>query len=275
MPRYSADYLETLAQGPFPGMIDPWSEIGWYFQQIHNVMIVHLLGQIRPQVLPLGYLVGIEASLQIAEGREPDVFIHRPGTPTEPDDRWNYAAAAAALRVEIGVQTDEPELQAIYIKDLNTGTLVTVVEVISPSNKSQAVAGYRVYRQQLLHQGVNVVEIDATRSVKRLLENRLTAEAAYHVAVYLPGDRPYLLGSAFGEHLKRFALPLRGEAIAVDPRAAYAFAYREASIAGQIEQDMRYSEDKLPFPSLIPVEQRQAIFEAVNTWREQLAQHTG
>jgi hypothetical protein len=67
MPEQPPDYITLLTQGPFPDRIDPWAEVGYYFQQIHSCMIHELLEQLQPRLLPRGYVAGIEATHQTVE----------------------------------------------------------------------------------------------------------------------------------------------------------------------------------------------------------------
>lgn len=270
MAQYSEAYIDCEANGPFPGLIDPWSEIGHYFQQIHHGMISHLLTQARRPLRQLGYRAGIEASLLIADGREPDLHVRHDMPSTRTLTASRYAEAAEAITAEPGIEADEPELQAIHIKSDEDGHLVTVVEIISPSNKRKSNWDYREYRARLLRQNVNVVEIDPTRSRQRLTTNQHTAGYAYHIAVHLPSEMPRIIGVPFGTPLKRCALPLREEVIGIEPQQAYDFGYREASIAAQIEDEKRYASDVLPFPSLIPKDQKSELLRQVNDWRAAL-----
>lgn len=269
-------YVQLLKKGPFPGLIDIWAEAGRYFQQIHSGMIDHILGQIQDPLLEMGYIAGKETSLQVIEGREPNVFVRRETPlPTEKSTaKWNYAAAAEAVLAEPGIQAEVPDLQALFITEFQSGELVTVLEIILPSNKSQPylISEYQERRGQLLlGRGVNVVEIDATRSVKRLLERQLTLAHAYHRAIYLPLEWPWVLVNDYGQPLKRFALPLRGNAVGVEPQDAYNYAYRLAAIAGHIAHENRYTEEDLPFPTLLTAQQRQSALDTAVAWQAELA----
>ncbi len=274
--QHSPAYREHLKKGPFPGQIDPWAEAARYFQQIHSGMIDHILEQIQDPLIDRGYIAGKETSIQIIEGRQPDVFVKREGNGTVSlPSRWNYADVAAAVMVEPGVIADVPELQGIHIKDMTSNTLVTILEVISPRNKSEdyLVDEYRHRRiHLLLSQGVNVVEVDATRSVKRLLDHSYTASHHYHIAIYLPLEAPRLHLTDFGQPLKRFALPLRGDAVPVDTQNAYDHAYRRAAIAGHIQNENRYTEADLPFRSLLTDQQQKIALEQVEIWQTRLTQ---
>lgn len=273
--RFSPAYIECRKRGPFPGQVDPWAEIGRYFHQIHAGMIGHLLTQIQDPLLELGYEAGREASLQILEQREPDIYV-RSEEIAVPITSWDYASVAEAISAEpgIAVDWDEPDLQAIYVHNFETHDLITIVEIVSPSNKidQQTIAEYRERRERMIRKGVNVVEIDPTRSVKRLLQDVLATTYAYHAAVYLPAHLPRIIGFDYGTPLKRMALPLRGEPVAMELQIAYDFAYQQASIAGQIYSDGYYVEGELPFPSLITEAQRRKGMSNIKTWIEKLAQ---
>ncbi|MFQ5859329.1 MAG: DUF4058 family protein [Anaerolineae bacterium] len=61
---------------------------------------------------------------------------------------------------------EEEEESAIFIREADTERLVTVVEILSYSNKAGGVekrARYMVKRRELLSNGVHLVEIDINR----------------------------------------------------------------------------------------------------------------
>lgn len=268
----SKAYVQALTQGPFPGRIDPWAETGRYFQQIHSGIINHLLIQIQNPLIEMGYLVGKETSLQIAENREPDVYIrHSQPYTREQVGEWDYTSAAVAVEAEPGLQAEMPELEALYIKSLDMGDLVSVVEIVSPSNKTaQLVDGYRGRRNDLLDKGVNVVEIDATRSQMRLFKHELTTIFPYHIAIHMPMSLPRVISISFQESFKRFAIPLDNQVFPAEAQAAYDDAYRNVAIAGHIRHEGRYTEADLPFPSLLTNQQRTEALTAVDRWTSEL-----
>ncbi len=237
-------------------------------------MIGDLLTQIQDPLIELGYEAGRETSLQILERREPDIYVHREGSTIASTPAWNYPEAAQQVLAEPGLAIDFelPELDAIYVRDFKSGDLVTIVAIVSPSNKEQPVISeYGERRDRLIRGGINIVEIDPTRSVKRLLQDALVATFAYHVAVYLPQQLPRVIGVDFGQPLKRVALPLRGEVVPMELQAAYDFAYQQSSIAGHIHSEDSYTEAKLPFRSLLTEEQSKEALRAVETWQQELA----
>jgi hypothetical protein len=276
IPQPAPDAALFFAQGPFAGRVDPWAEDAHYFGQLHGSIIAAMLSQIWQPLLQMGYTASKEASLQISELRKPDLALYGPSRlPHDAVPQVDYPIAAAAIRAEPGeaVEVDEPELQAIHLHEMATNTLVTVVEIISPRNKTHWADLYR-YRQDrealFLSRGVSVVEIDLTRSVKRLLEHALTSRTAYHVAVFIPEAAPRVIPMAFNAPLKRCALPLREAVIGVELQAAYDTAYREAMIAPQLFSRGGYSEADLPFPTLLTPEQRREALDAVAAWTRAL-----
>ncbi len=274
MGKYSmATYREVYKQGPFPHRIDPWSEAPHYFQQIHSEMISHILTQIQDRLFDMGYYAGREASLQIAENREPDIFIQRTMNASQPQLRWDYVLAAEEVLADAGtVIESEVTLEAIHIYK-EGGELVTVVEIISPGNKliAESISDYRQRRERLvLEKGVNVVEIDPTRSIKRMVSHPAVSRHPYHAVVYLPGESPHLIDMAYAQPMKRIALPLRGQVVATDLQMAYNHAYQLVAASTQMLNNGFYTEDIFPFPSLLTDTQIREALETVTRWREEL-----
>lgn len=270
---FSQAEITLFEQGPFPGRIDPWAEAARYFRSIHSETISALLTSLREPLLELGYVAGREPSLQIAEGREPDIHIRR--EQAEHTLRWNYELAAAEVLAEPGVAIeDAAEFEALHIRELKTGDLVTVIEIVSPGNKTRdhEMTAYRERRSRLmLERGVNVVEIDPTRSIKRLTNNSETRAFAYHIAVFLPGEAVRIIGIPFEAPLSRFAVPLRGTVVPVELQDAYNHAYRQTTTAWHIQHEGRYTEDDLPFPTVLTDSQRREVLQAVERWQQELA----
>lgn len=267
-------YRNHIKIGPFAGRTDPFAETGRYFQSIHSGMIEQFIIQMQDELLDKRYLVGKETSLQIAEGRQPDVFIERHIPSTDNINTWDYVALAEAIEAEAGVAVDEDnDIQALHIHSRQTGDLVTIIEIISPRNKTEPdlVAQYRERRERLIvEKGVNVVEIDLTRSNKRLLDTGLATNHAYHVAIFLPARSPRIIGMDVDYPLKRIAIPLRGEVIGLELQSAYTDAYQLATIAGHIDHEGHYTADHLPYPTLLTETQKAIAIDLARTWKEAL-----
>jgi hypothetical protein len=274
MVRLSPEVVSLLNRGPFPDRIDPWAEAGFTFQQIHGGMISALLQQLREPLASQGYFATREAALLISEARKPDIWIVDKSPDPEARPSWDYQVAAEGAHAEVGLAADVEALEGIHIYAQDGGELVTVLELVSPSNKTDLyhMSAYHDYRYRLLAQGVHVVEIDPTRSVKRLFDHRIAQIYAYHIAIHLNDGRHFVVGSFYDQPLRRFALPLRQEVVALEPQAAYQASYREIGIADQLHHRSAYTEEHLPFPSLLTARDRAELLVRVEAWRERLAQ---
>lgn len=130
-------------KNPFPGM-NPFFEQRW--QDAHTMLIAYMRDALQER-LPSDLVAGAEEEL-VAIGGEADPVKFRAPEASEP------------RRVFVD---DEIE-RWIEIHDL-TGRLVTVVELLSPSNKEDEPARGRYCnkRRTFLSAEVNVVEIDLVR----------------------------------------------------------------------------------------------------------------
>jgi hypothetical protein len=193
---FTTDEIKLYQDGPFPGRVDPWAEDDHYFQMIHASMIDSLLEMTQRGLAEMGYFAGREASMQILEGREPDVFIRFALAPPKDAPHFSYELAAVEALAEPGLVTyEESAIDAIYVRS-SVGDMVTIIEVISPRNKRDrnTIQAYRERRLRLcIERGINLMEIDITRSVIRL-----TAPSAYerayqrnHIAQHSQIDHQY------------------------------------------------------------------------------------
>jgi hypothetical protein len=275
-PDAQSRHRKALRTGPFSGQIDPWAEQGWFFHQIHGGMIGELLKQIQDPLMDRELIAAREASLQIGEATQPDVIIslaiERPSKPT-----LNYPALAEQLLLDpgIAVELPEPELDAIYITDQVSGRIITIIEIVSPSNKADAKdeARYMQRRDTLVYdRGVQVVEVDLTRSIKRLLRSQEARNFPYHIAIHLPYERTRMIGIDWSSPIPTFALPLRDDGIPLAMQPFYATAYYDAAIAAHLLEQTDYRESSIPFPSTLTDSQREEALKRVENWKLQLEQ---
>ncbi|MCS7264189.1 MAG: DUF4058 family protein [Armatimonadetes bacterium] len=152
---------------PFPGM-NPYLENPAFWRDVHTSIIVYARETIQSQIRPR-YRVVVEERVYIEVAQRhiyPNITIVKP-TILQPFSEsavavLEYDAPAAVLTV-----TDEP-IQEPYlvIVERDSGKVVTVIEVLSHSNKTLGNEGYRLYRQkqqEILQSDVNLVEIDLLR----------------------------------------------------------------------------------------------------------------
>lgn len=151
---------------PFPGM-DPFIESqGW--RGFHNSLIAEIRGFLVPQVRPR-YVVDTEEDLVLAkEGGTPLRVVTR-------GDGWmNQANGGVVLVAEPKVVTlpmTEPiEIPYLVIRRRDNEETVTVIEVLSPTNKSlrDGRHEYLAKRNSLLRSRAHLVELDLLRAGERL-----------------------------------------------------------------------------------------------------------
>jgi hypothetical protein len=152
---------------PFPGM-DPYIEFAGSWTDFHSDLLVGLREQIN-QRLPNHYVARIEERLEILDHASerkaiviPDAIV---ATQSGARERTSATTSVATLEPHVvpqeGEWLDEPMQGFLQIVQFPEERVVTCVELLSPSNKSGP--GRQVYlakRHELLHQALNLVEID-------------------------------------------------------------------------------------------------------------------
>ena len=176
---------------PFPGM-DPYLERPGSWQNVHVTLISALRAELQPLVRPR-YWVTVEARIyELLPGDDllvglPDVTVVPIGKTTAPVSTGGVATSPAVdVVVPLPFSVTERYLE---VRDVGTGEVVTVVEVLSPTNKL-AGAGRDAYlekRRQVLSTGTNLVEIDLLRQGQRM--PLLQAPSDYHYSVLIASSR--------------------------------------------------------------------------------------
>ncbi|HUY36790.1 MAG TPA: DUF4058 family protein [Pirellulales bacterium] len=173
---------------PFPGM-DPYLEQFW--GDIHHTLITYARDQLQG-VLPVDLRARVEERVFVEspEGQErtmyPDIRVVERGRGNEGVPAAEGGAAVAEpLRIRL---PDEPVTQGfIEIIDLATGRrVVTVIEVLSPSNKLRG-PGRELYekkQKECRAGGVHLVEIDLLRSGPWVLSVPARLVPAAHRTTY-------------------------------------------------------------------------------------------
>ena len=163
---------------PFPGM-NPYLEQPAVWQDFHQRYITYssakLSGQVRPQ-----FYVKIEESVFIHEpaGDERRKLLGRPDVALFKNPRSNSGGVAVADEsateiADLIARIPDHDIEKhsyVEIRDRQSHDLVTMIEVLSPSNKHYGPdrEQYMSKRALLLHGHVSVVEIDLLRGGPRL-----------------------------------------------------------------------------------------------------------
>lgn len=158
---------------PFPGM-DPYLEHSDFWPEVHHWLITLIAEALVPQVRPK-YRVAIEKRIyEISQPEEssngnsllvgiPDVSIHRQSAKAE---ITSQSATVVAQPQTVMLPMPEEIKQAyLEIRDMQTGQVVTAIEILSPVNKRPG-EGRNTYihkRQRILSSLTHLVEIDLLR----------------------------------------------------------------------------------------------------------------
>lgn len=158
-------------KNPFPGM-DPWLEDCWPgFHLLLTSVITSKLGRQLPDDL----LVTAEEMISIGDAEDkirPDVSVSEESWKTGIPPSWSPEMDSALEKtVTQPLLVMVPPVKHRWLEILTTtGHLVTVIEIISPTNKAGGREFYRNKRKALLKARVNVVEIDLLRGGQMLVD---------------------------------------------------------------------------------------------------------
>lgn len=255
----------------FPGM-DPYLENPRLWPGVHNALVVYIRDLLQPH-LPRHYVAALEERVFLEDTAQqyvPDVQVREHGH--SPEDGGAVAVAEFDQAILLELQELEVHESYIEIRDLNTNQrVVTVIEVVSPSNKRPG-PGQDAYRQkqhEVLGSTANLVEIDLLRGGQHVLSlppggRRMLRPHDYLVCVNPapPNRGKYrLYPRSLRDRLPRIGVPLAGSDpdVPLDVQAAVAQVYD----AGRYREVLDYRAGCIP-----PLE------DDCRTWAESLVTQT-
>lgn len=206
---------------PFPGM-DPYLEANW--RDVHAAMVYAARSAIQRQLggdlrARIDERLVIERDFESIRSVNPDVRVFEKGQKTSAVSMSSPVALAEPLVLPI--KDEEVRETFVQIIDVSSGgRVVTVIEFVSPTNKraGDGREKYRRKQQEVLDAGINLVEIDLTRSGERqLLYPVAQLPPAYqtqYLACVLRGfgsSRFEIYRMPLRERLPGIRIPLRAE----------------------------------------------------------------
>ena len=211
---------------PFPGM-DPYLEARLLWPDVHHRLIAAIGDTLAPQVAP-AYYVRIEQRTYLAR-LEQDELVGRPdaaliAAPSVAELGTGIRVAGAttgAAQTILLPRFEQVREGYLEIHDAGTHQVVTVIEVLSPTNKAsgEGRAEYEGKRDQVLQSRTSLVEIDLLRGGEPM-EMEPLPRSDYRVVVSPGWERPTGRLYSFGvrDPLPDLPVPLRqGEAEAALP----------------------------------------------------------
>jgi len=173
--------------------MDPYLEEPAFWGGLHTRLIAALDGALG-RMLPKGYYADVDEHVWLqAEEPEERRLLGRP------DNFVTHRNGSSALRQQVGggVAVAEPTTEAVlpsqkretqkYVKIVGPGgaSVVTAIEILSPSNKGSDRSPYLAKREEYLAARINLVEIDLLRDGLRMPMGRPSTPGGdyYYVVV--------------------------------------------------------------------------------------------
>ncbi len=184
---------------PFPGM-DPYLESPVHWPDVHHELM-SVARELLNRSLRPRYHVRVEERVYVSDetdpGRKaiiPDLQVIAGHT----ESSWNsdFGQIGTSVCEPVVLTTlieDEIHEARLEIIDANEKAVVTVIEILSPTNKivcSRGRASYEQKRKEVMTSSTHLVEIDLLRDGDHLHCRELLPKADYYVHVSRRGDRP-------------------------------------------------------------------------------------
>ncbi len=202
-------------RSPFPGM-DPYLEHPSLWPDVHNSLIAAIANYLSPCLAPKCYVRQERRTYLLSPddlsfvGR-PDLAV-LPAMPQEPArHRARPLAAAGVVEVVLSIP-DEVGENYLEVREVTTGRVVTVMELLSPANKLYA-KGREEYiqkRYEITGSRTNLVEIDLLRAGEPMPLQGRRVDSDYRILVSRARTRPRALLYPFNlrDAFPTFELPL-------------------------------------------------------------------
>ncbi|MBX3466039.1 MAG: DUF4058 family protein [Planctomycetes bacterium] len=237
---------------PFPGM-DPWLEDPQGWTGVHT-RLVTVLGDALVAALKPRYEVRIEERIYVdhdpPEPMRADVALTEGTRRGRPQAAQGTSASPVIVPTVMGEEIRERFL-TICSRD---GEVVTVIEVLSPTNKrakgSDGRQEYLAKRERVLRSTAHLVEIDLLRAGERVPMARPLPPASYYVVVSRAQRRPRceVYPIQLRDRLPPVAVPLLGdEEVEVDLQTILDTVYDRAGYDAYLDHGR-----PLPPPPLDP-----------------------
>jgi Protein of unknown function (DUF4058) len=221
-------------QSPFPGM-NPYLESSALWSEVHSWLIVELARMLNQQITPK-YRAAVEKRVyeeSILVGI-PDVSVVRQSRAV-PVKAMPTAIATLSQPILVALPESETTTERyLEVREVATGEVVTVVEILSPKNKrtGEGLDQYLNKRKKVLSSQSHLVEIDLLRGGALPMQDAGMSD--YRVLVSRVEQRPIAELYPFNlrDRLPCFGLPLRAidEAVPIDLNVLMQMVYESAAL---------------------------------------------
>lgn len=211
------DSCTPAMPSPFPGM-NPYLENSQLWAEFHSRLIVAIADALNPQILPK-YRAAVERRIyEMIDGDSvlvgiPDVTVTQPLNLSNSDEVTKSTVALTPQPTTVTLPMPE-EVRESYleIREVATGLVITVIELLSPKNKKPGAGrtAYEMKRQQVLGSLAHFVEIDLLRGGQPMPMLGATP-SLYRILISQAEKRPRadLYALTLQTPLPTLAIPLR------------------------------------------------------------------
>ena len=190
---------------PFPGM-DPYLEQPRRWPGVH-LMLIAIYTELLNKLVRPRYVARAEDRLYMVPDDDPENEFWQVRVPDVKVDVWDPSAARSATSTAVIarpviIRHTEPIAESrVEIHEVATGDVVTVIEILSPSNKLAGAAGRKSFlekRDEVTNSPANWVEIDLLRT-----------GTPHHSKVHFPRHQYLVYSSPVELRPKAKAWPIR------------------------------------------------------------------
>jgi hypothetical protein len=233
---------------PFPGM-DPYLESPAIWPDVHHELISEIRADLNRDLRPR-YVARVELRVYISDeddpGRAalvPDVRVEMGRKRKGAKNGKNDAAVAIAEPLVLpGLLDDEIKEAYLKITHLETESLVTIIEVLSPTIKIRGSCGRKSFvekRREVMNSEVHWIEIDLLRAGAPSVTNPPLVKSDYRVIISRGGERRRGQYWPFGvrQPLPVVGIPLRGKDpdVPLDLGAVFRRVYDRAAYDASVD----------------------------------------
>ncbi len=190
--------VERAKRSPFPGM-DPYLESPALWPDFHQAFLITLREALAERVAP-NYFVKIEERIYVTE--EPvelthtaraDLAVVAPRRTADVPGNVLVEEPLAAPFVIADLEEEEQREVFLVVQSSGTREVITVIELLSPTNKRAGSVGCEEYlrkRREVLRSRISLVELDLLRTGARVPMSGPLPPADYYVLVHSARHRP-------------------------------------------------------------------------------------
>lgn len=202
---------DAIMEPSFPGM-NPYLENPSLWSEVHSWLIVQLARSLNSSIIPK-YRAAVEKRVYLDSLRVgiPDVSIFQQNPDADSSSVVTTGVLSKPIRVTVPL-TEEIAERYLEIREVKTGRVVTVIEILSPKNKrvGEGRDKYLTKRQKVLNSTTHLVEIDLLRT-GNFMPMVEVIRSDYRILVSRANLRPEAELYPFNvrESIPQFLLPLQ------------------------------------------------------------------